>query len=79
MAVINSIADLRELTRRRLPRALFDYIDRGSYDAEKAYAIVVGTDGKVTYTDRAPNPSDAHGAIRTECERTSTSWSCASG
>jgi L-lactate dehydrogenase (cytochrome) len=29
---INSIADLRELTRRRLPRALFDYIDRGSYD-----------------------------------------------
>jgi L-lactate dehydrogenase (cytochrome) len=32
MAVINSIADLRELTRRRLPRALFDYIDRGSYD-----------------------------------------------
>jgi L-lactate dehydrogenase (cytochrome) len=30
--VINSIADLRELARRRLPRALFDYIDRGSYD-----------------------------------------------
>jgi len=29
---INSIADLRELARRRLPRALFDYIDRGSYD-----------------------------------------------
>ncbi len=28
----NSIADLRELARRRLPRALFDYIDRGSYD-----------------------------------------------
>src|SRR5262245_52000739 len=32
MAVINSIADLRELARRRLPLALFDYIDRGSYD-----------------------------------------------
>ena len=32
MPVINSIADLRELARRRLPRALFDYIDRGSYD-----------------------------------------------
>jgi len=32
MAVINSIADLRELAQRRLPRALFDYIDRGSYD-----------------------------------------------
>ena len=29
---INSIADLRDLARRRLPRALFDYIDRGSYD-----------------------------------------------
>jgi L-lactate dehydrogenase (cytochrome) len=28
----SSIADLRELARRRLPRALFDYIDRGSYD-----------------------------------------------
>jgi L-lactate dehydrogenase (cytochrome) len=29
---LNSIADLREGARRRLPRALFDYIDRGSYD-----------------------------------------------
>lgn len=28
----NSIEDLRELAQRRLPRALFDYIDRGSYD-----------------------------------------------
>jgi L-lactate dehydrogenase (cytochrome) len=32
MPVINSIADLRDLARRRLPRALFDYIERGSYD-----------------------------------------------
>ncbi len=32
MTVINSIADLRALAERRLPRALFDYIDRGSYD-----------------------------------------------
>ena len=32
MTVINSIEDLRVLARRRLPRALFDYIDRGSYD-----------------------------------------------
>jgi L-lactate dehydrogenase (cytochrome) len=32
MTVVNSIADLREIARRRLPRALFDYIDRGSYD-----------------------------------------------
>ncbi len=30
--VINSIADLRELARRRVPRAIFDYADRGSYD-----------------------------------------------
>ena len=28
----NSIADLRALAQRRLPRALFEYIDRGSYD-----------------------------------------------
>lgn len=30
--VITSIADLRELARRRVPRALFDYVDGGSYD-----------------------------------------------
>jgi L-lactate dehydrogenase (cytochrome) len=32
MSVINSIADLRDLARRRIPRAIFDYADRGSYD-----------------------------------------------
>ena len=32
MRVVNSVADLRQLAQRRLPRALFDYIDRGSYD-----------------------------------------------
>jgi L-lactate dehydrogenase (cytochrome) len=32
MTVVNSIADLRELARRRVPRALFDYVDGGSYD-----------------------------------------------
>jgi len=32
VTIINSIEDLRELARRRLPRPLFDYIDRGSYD-----------------------------------------------
>ncbi len=32
MPVINSIADLRELARKRVPRAIFDYADRGSYD-----------------------------------------------
>jgi L-lactate dehydrogenase (cytochrome) len=30
--MINSIADLRTLARRRVPRALFEYADRGSYD-----------------------------------------------
>ena len=29
---ITSIADLRELAFRRVPRAIFDYADRGSYD-----------------------------------------------
>ncbi len=28
----NNTEDLREIARRRIPRALFDYIDRGSYD-----------------------------------------------
>jgi len=32
MRVVNSIADLRELARRRVPRAIFEYADRGSYD-----------------------------------------------
>nr|PZN70033.1 MAG: L-lactate dehydrogenase [Pseudomonadota bacterium] len=32
MAVVTSIADLRELARRRVPKALFDYVDGGSYD-----------------------------------------------
>jgi L-lactate dehydrogenase (cytochrome) len=32
MTVITSIADLRDLARKRVPRAIFDYLDRGSYD-----------------------------------------------
>ncbi len=32
MPPITSIADLRNLARTRVPRALFDYADRGSYD-----------------------------------------------
>ena len=32
MRILNSIEDLRVVARRRIPRALFDYIDRGSYD-----------------------------------------------
>ena len=32
MPVINSVADLRELARKRVPRAIFEYADRGAYD-----------------------------------------------
>jgi L-lactate dehydrogenase (cytochrome) len=32
MRVINSIGDLRDLARKRIPRAIFDYADRGAYD-----------------------------------------------
>jgi L-lactate dehydrogenase (cytochrome) len=32
MAIVNSIADLRELARRRIPKAIFDYADGGAYD-----------------------------------------------
>jgi L-lactate dehydrogenase (cytochrome) len=32
MPVLNSIEDLRQEARRRVPRAIFDYADRGSYD-----------------------------------------------
>lgn len=32
MPVITNVEDLRRLARRKVPRALFDYVDRGSYD-----------------------------------------------
>ena len=32
MPVLNSIEDLRQEARRRVPKAIFDYADRGSYD-----------------------------------------------
>ncbi len=32
MAVANCIDDLRSLAKRRIPRAIFEYADRGSYD-----------------------------------------------
>ena len=32
MPVLNSIEDLRQEARRHVPRAIFDYADRGSYD-----------------------------------------------
>ncbi len=32
MGIQNSVGDFRELARKRIPRAIFDYADRGSYD-----------------------------------------------
>jgi L-lactate dehydrogenase (cytochrome) len=32
MQVLNSIADLRAMAQRRIPRAIFDYADRGAFD-----------------------------------------------
>jgi L-lactate dehydrogenase (cytochrome) len=32
MEILNSIADLRALALKRIPRAIFDYADRGSFD-----------------------------------------------
>jgi L-lactate dehydrogenase (cytochrome) len=32
VTVINSIADLRQIAQRRVPRAIFQYVDHGSYD-----------------------------------------------
>ena len=32
MTVITSVGDFRELARRKVPRAIFDYADRGSYE-----------------------------------------------
>jgi L-lactate dehydrogenase (cytochrome) len=32
MRIVTNIEDLRQVARRRIPRALFDYVDRGSYD-----------------------------------------------
>jgi L-lactate dehydrogenase (cytochrome) len=32
MPIVTNIEDLRRIARRKIPRALFDYVDRGSYD-----------------------------------------------
>ena len=32
MPIVANIEDLRLIARRRIPRALFDYVDPGSYD-----------------------------------------------
>ena len=61
MTVITSIADLRELARRRVPRAMFDYADRGSYDEitirrnrADLEAILASPEGQATIAD-VPN------------------------
>src|SRR6266540_466685 len=32
MPVITNIEDLRQIARRKIPRAIYDYVERGSYD-----------------------------------------------
>jgi len=32
MPVVTNVADLREMARKRVAKAVFDYVDRGSYD-----------------------------------------------
>src|SRR5688572_14903822 len=32
VTVVTNVEDLRQIARRRLPRALYDYAERGSYD-----------------------------------------------
>src|SRR6476619_5816493 len=32
MAIITNIEDLRRIARRKIPRAIYDYVERGSYD-----------------------------------------------
>ncbi len=32
MAPVTNIADLRDIARRRIPRSMFEYAQRGSYD-----------------------------------------------
>ena len=38
MPTITNIQDLRALAKRRIPRAIFDYADRGSYDEKTIHA-----------------------------------------
>src|SRR5207247_10028518 len=32
MSIVTNIEDLRRISRRKIPRAIFDYVERGSYD-----------------------------------------------
>ena len=32
MPIITNIEDLRRIARRKLPRVIYDYVERGSYD-----------------------------------------------
>ena len=44
MTTITNVADLRELARRRVPRAFFEYADRGSYDESTLRENVLALD-----------------------------------
>ena len=32
MSIVTNIEDLRRIARRKIPRAIYDYVERGSYD-----------------------------------------------
>ncbi len=51
MALIQSIADLREAARRRIPRAIFDYADGGSYDEHTLHRNAEALD-RLTFRQR---------------------------
>jgi L-lactate dehydrogenase (cytochrome) len=51
MPVITNIEDLRQLMRKRIPRAVFDYVDRGSYD-ELTWAANTGDLRSIKFRQR---------------------------
>src|SRR5271165_6658184 len=51
MPVIQSIADLRALARRRIPRAIFDYADGGAYEERTLRANAADLDA-ITFRQR---------------------------
>ncbi len=67
-APITNIIDLREMARRRVPRAFFEYGDRGSYDEVtirenraclRAHPAAPARDASTSTTARWPPPSSA--------------------
>lgn len=51
MAIVTNVADLRELSRKKLPKSLFDYMDGGSYN-EKTLAENSSDFGKLYLKQR---------------------------